>query len=795
MKLLYYEIKKVLSKRIFLGLLAFCFIVNLSVFYFTHNDYRSIQYRDGKDIYEDMITHYADMPLDQARTELEDAQLAYQIMTEMKMAGESTNADILNYELEQLDEYRRSSPEAYAKAEEMLNSNKSYDAERYFTTVLLSQMRYLDEYPSFVSSMKERAAEQTSFSVFSDKTSFSYKNILRTAEDYAGLENTELTLGNDFSFTESLNYGATDYFLIAVILMLCVYLFRFERDKGLYSLVRSSKRGRLQTAVAKLGAMMLLTAIITALFSFSIFAESVILFGRWDFSRTIQSIGAFRNCILPLSCDSFSLLFLFGKVVFMLLIAAIFAAVFIAVSNTALTYGLSVGVIVIEFLLYRAAPFELLRYVNLFYGLDGAQFFGKYRNLDIFTQPIHANTLTGIVFCIILAVTLALSVLVFTLRGQESAANPLSSAWERFKQKHGKIRGSARIWSGEAYKYLISSRMAIVMLALLIFAVASSLGNVQYRSNDKVQNAYRSYLIGYQGQTPEQAAPSLAEERLRFDQLRQRAEEVEADETLTQREKETVLRSIDGILSSRGAGFELVEQQYQRLIELEKQGVNAVFADEIICADFIYNPHREWQNALLCFALLVLTLPFIFTFEYRREMIDLLSATRGGRIRLFRAKLLVAFLSTMFTFAVCHVPFIVRFVRSFGMKSISAPLVCVNAYAESGMRISVGFAYALEMLATFLLMLFALSVIVLLSLTVKNHILSTVSVAAALFIPTLVLYGFKSIRIGALFTENALLKWIMLSAVLILAAASLIALSALKFTGIKLRRLGRHYEA
>lgn len=795
MKLLYYEIKKVLSKRIFFALLAFCFVVNLSVFYFTHNDFRSEQYRDGRETYEELLERYADMPLDRARVELEDMQLSYRIMTEMKLAADASNEDILAYELEQLEEYRISEPQAYAEAERMLESNQSYESELFFIGKLLAQLRYLEEYPSFVGGMKERAAEQTTFAVFSDEDSFSYKNILRTAEDYAGLENTKLTLGNDFSFTEALNYRATDYFLIAVILMLCVYLFRFERDKGLYSLVRSSKRGRLQTVAAKLGAMMLLTTLITLLFGFSIFAESAILFGKWDFSRTIQSISDFRNCILPLTCDSFSLLFLFGKVMFMLLIAAIFAAVFIAVSNTALTYGLSVGVIAGEYLLYRTAPFELLRYVNVFYGLDGAQIFGKYHNLDIFTQPVRVNTLTILAAIIIVIAALLLSVLFFTLKGQESSANPLAAAWERFKQKHGKIRGTTRIWNAELYKYLISSRMAIVMLVLLIFAVVSSLGTVQYRSTDKAQNAYRDYLAAYQGQTPGQAAPSLGEERGRFEQLRQRAEEIEADETLSQHEKETVLRSIDSILSSGGAGFEMVDRQYERLIELEKQGINAIFADEIICADFIYNPHREWQNTLLSLMLLVLTLPFIFTFEYRREMIDLLSATRGGRIKLFRAKMLIVFLSTLFTFAVCYVPFIIRFIRSFGTKSISAPLVCVETYAQSGMRISVGFAYALELLAYFMLMLFALSVIVILSLTVKNHFLSTAASASALLIPMLVLYGFKGVRVGALFTEHALLKWSVLTVVLILVTTALIILSALKFKGIKLRRSEKHYEA
>ena len=46
MKLIYYELKKVLSKRLFISLCVFCFAVNLCAFYFTHNENQAEMYRE-----------------------------------------------------------------------------------------------------------------------------------------------------------------------------------------------------------------------------------------------------------------------------------------------------------------------------------------------------------------------------------------------------------------------------------------------------------------------------------------------------------------------------------------------------------------------------------------------------------------------------------------------------------------------------------------------------------------------------------------------------------------------------
>lgn len=61
MKLIYYELKKVLSKRLFISLCVFCFAVNLCAFYFTHNDYQAEMYRECHAEYEEMLRKYSAM--------------------------------------------------------------------------------------------------------------------------------------------------------------------------------------------------------------------------------------------------------------------------------------------------------------------------------------------------------------------------------------------------------------------------------------------------------------------------------------------------------------------------------------------------------------------------------------------------------------------------------------------------------------------------------------------------------------------------------------------------------------
>ena len=784
MKLIYYELKKVLSKRLFISLCVFCFAVNLCAFYFTHNDYQAEMYREYHAEYEEMLRKYSVMKPDEALSEILKDEEAIQIMYVMQDAAMGVDNGLYEFSMSKLEEYRKSNPEAYKKAEEMLVSYSDNETARYFRAVTKMQLEYLSEYPGFIGEMGERAQAQTEFSVFSDKDSFSYKNIMKTAEDYDGLQNTKITLGSDYPLVSALTYNIGDYFVIAIVFLACIYLFRFERDKGLSDLVRSSKNGRLKTAISKMCALMLLTVIITIIAEFSTIAESTILFGKWELSRPIQSIKDFQNCILPLRCDDFCLLYLIGKAAAMAALAAVISLVFIAVPSAVTSYALSGVVLAAEFALYHAVPqdafFNHLKYVNIFYILDTSHFFGKYLNLNIFRVPLHSNAVTLFFALILFIVCITVSVVIFILKGQETARDPLSELIEKFFRSHAKINGSTAILTGELYKYLVSSRMAAVMLAVVIFAVSSSMGSVTYRTNEESVAVYRQYISQVEGKTPTQAKSYIENEKKAIDS---------ADSNTVVQQNDLLPAEIalaaQNRANARKQGFDILYEQYIRLTQLEANGVSARFVDETIYADLVSNPFREWRSLLWCVLLVILTIPFVFTYEYRKNMIDLLQATKNGRRKLFLAKLTVAALSLIVSFAAVYVPFMVRFYRSFHAASLKVPLVCVSGYSGSGLNISIGAAYLLETAAYFFIAVMASSLVVFISIYAKNHTLTVVFSAAALIIPMIVIYPFERLHIGELFKDNASIKLLAVTTVTLVLSAILISLSMRKFTGRK----------
>lgn len=100
--------------------------------------------------------------------------------------------------------------------------------------------------------MDERAQMQTKFSVFAEEGSFSYNNILKTAEDFKDVNNTKLKIGNNFAVENSTTFVLTDLLVFALVFLMCIYIFTLERDKELYGLIRTAKYGRMPLIISKL---------------------------------------------------------------------------------------------------------------------------------------------------------------------------------------------------------------------------------------------------------------------------------------------------------------------------------------------------------------------------------------------------------------------------------------------------------------------------------------------------------------------------------------------------------------
>lgn len=89
--------------------------------------------------------------------------------------------------------------------EEGVTQIKKQAMENPTTPVLLlsEKLTYLLNYPQSIATILENKEKVEAFSIFQEKDSFTYKNILKTAEDFSKMKDVTLTLEKDRA-TESM---------------------------------------------------------------------------------------------------------------------------------------------------------------------------------------------------------------------------------------------------------------------------------------------------------------------------------------------------------------------------------------------------------------------------------------------------------------------------------------------------------------------------------------------------------------------------------------------------------------
>lgn len=129
----------------------------------------------------------------------------------------------------------------------------------------------------------------------------------------------------------------------------------------------------------KIHVVFVLSAVVSILFIFCNFIINTFLYGSTDLSVNIQSISEFRNCTLTVTAGQFLILFAFAKIMGTFVISSFLALVFIIFSSSATMYLTGLVIIGAEYLLYtligQNSFLNLLKYINIFYILDGGEFF------------------------------------------------------------------------------------------------------------------------------------------------------------------------------------------------------------------------------------------------------------------------------------------------------------------------------------------------------------------------------------------------------------------------------------
>ncbi|MGN0508532.1 MAG: hypothetical protein ACI4GX_04805, partial [Ruminococcus sp.] len=221
--------------------------------------------------------------------------------------------------------------------------------------------------------------------------------------------------------------------------------------------------------------------------------------------------------------------------------------------------------------------------------------------------------------------------------------------------------------------------------------------------------------------------------------------------------------------------------------ELKESGVDARFIDENIYSTFVSSKTREWNDfALLCLVLLI-AVPYVFSVEYKNGMINLIRPTRNGKTKLFVRKIAVLTMFTLLSFIAVYLPYLIRFVSTYGANSFATPIVCIFENLQ-GSTFSVMGAMIVNLFCSLLLALAVVSVIAALSIITESNMFTMVLSTVLVIIPCLAVYSAESVRIGYFIANNCVEALIVVCVISVAISIVMTTISQLKFTKSRIRR-------
>lgn len=794
MRIICSEFRKLFSNRLFIICLTLFFIVNSVGLYFLTSSDENYKYEISlSDDYKKELSYYLNMEKDEALSDFAELKEAYKIASSIQSAAnKDVDSQYSEYITGLIEQYKSESPKAFEKAQQIIIDGFSPD-DLYIIERLTEKFSYIGNYSAFIDEMKARSDSQLQFSIFSKPGTFAYNNIAKTPADFEHLKGIEITPGFDLGLNLSTSFELTDYLALILVLLICITLFSAEREKGLTVLVKSTKNGRTQTYMSKLAVILLTVSCISVVYYISDLAVGGLAYGLGDLNRSIQSIPEFMNCSHKCTVLQYLILWVAKKTLTLFAVALITAFLFTLIKSANITYIVLALFFGAEFCLYNftdaMSPVNHLKFINIFYYLDGNELFGSYLNLDFFSQPINAASvyLIFLLFCVV-AIPVAGS-LVFSRRGQFAGKPVFSGIFEKIRKKVHIFAGSSSVFGGECYKHYISSKAILVILVLAVFCWGSFTENIDIVYTDVENAAYAAYMNKLGGELTPEKEKFLEDEQKYFEKLNNELAETEADTSLSEEEKSTRTTAINNIIDARGRGFERMMSQYETIKSVgEKLGITPYFINSKTGRRLMADSSREWNSFAMLLLIIIFTLSTIFAYEHKREMRGLVCATKKGKGRLVGAKFITAILTYSVVYALVYLPYLINYIRTFGTDIFSMPLVFLEGFESLQSDITIMQSILLEGFLHISASLAAVMLILFLSDKLKNAVSAMIVSTAITIIPCVLVYFNSAIRVYSLFMNDKLGVMLILTAVSVILAILFAGLTCMSFTGIELRR-------
>lgn len=615
-----------------------------------------------------------------------------------------------------------------------------------FLTVLRdieSQLEYIKKYPEDMKQIQTNAQQLMTFSIFSDKNSFTYNNIVKTGKDFEKVADVSLYLVNNKAAGSFVNYYYTFYFAL-IMMVFIIYGLSGERDNGMWGIVHSAGSGRLRLALHRLFIIAGSGVVITAGLYFTTFAAALLLYGgAGALNASVQSIQAFERFAMPMSQIGFVLYnYVYSALAVVVLSVALWA---VFVVNRKRNHALILtGVVVgLEVLMYYRiglhSIYSAFKQINIVRLMKVNEIISTYANRGRGSFVISESAIMFWALMMILVVSVAVAVMGTVLMRPSQGKNVLTRLTDKLYAGYQHLFANVPVVLKEIHKLIVTSRgFTVIVVLLLVVMYFISYGKMAFSDNSRERD--RIYLE--KGGADYSQISALIDER-RADYMQAVQKSMEASEQYENGEigidELSQINSTVSIYASRYAAVREFEQKQEYLENLkEETGIDGYMMSDRGYEE-IFGKYGKARETVLLMALLVSVVLIVSenigieTSTGTKYIVNAASGKNTVKIKRIVASLVLCIVLYVFVYGIDMIH-----LRSYyGMPYTDAPLMSLTFMRDCGLHITVGTFMIIRLIVRLIAMLITFAVTYVLCSRfseVRGRVVSVLLMAAVIVI-------------------------------------------------------------
>ena len=669
-------------------------------------------------------------------------------------------ADNTEDKAQQIKEY----PDLY---QEYKNSNYSYEelaTQAEFYSHFAYQLEYQNDYPAYIKSILKNAENLSSKKLFSNKTSYSYKSIQKSANDFSKNKNIKLSLVNDLPVSAVLNYQIGDFILI----LICVFMaISFVSEKNVNLLINTCKNGRRILKMKQLPILILFSLF----FSFAIYiSEMLISLKIYDAPMNlyalIQSTDIFSDCILHINfLQLFAIHILFKAIIASMIALAMW--LFISLSSNIILVSAIAGVITaIELLLYKnisaQSNLSIFKTFNIF-SLFDYRSISEYNLVSVFSKPIRAEKAVWIIVLLIIFIISALILISanrnYPIKSPKKAFRILHVLFDKLSEFYAKFQSVIYAGRFETFKIMhIGKGLLVVIAFLLIIGFNFNTNPLVFSSTEAFLN---DYYEEYGGELSEKIYKNIEKMRSEADSVESEynfKSEQYASGEISLEEYELAAAKNEAYDTQRKAVDKLTEQ-IDRIESLSQKGIKPVLVNELGYNNLFYSQSNQTQILILICAVVIL-FSSVFSIEKGSNMLILNHCSKNGRKQLYFKKIFTVIPKTFTLTLVSYLSLILQNNYLYKLGNMNANIHNLECLQEINLNLSITEYIILNFIFEFIFV--TVVGLIITSLSAFMPQLAVIIISACLFIlPSALymidIYSAKEISTSYLLNFNALI--------------------------------------